>query len=602
MAEGKKQEVIDPPLNPNEGEIGKALIPSHEFFGPGAPTNVEQYVLHLNQLDKEPEPTTLVGKCAALMAKALAIPPQAFSYVRAAFMPDPQSKGILQWPGIPPEAIRKVVAENLAPQLIIGQRCDDVLRYAELSSHPWRPGWRIELMEAKAHPSAQDKKDMREAEEFLLNCNIEAGYTNALKRDEARIPDLHRFLPALTRDTYTFDGMAIHTRRDGKGRVTQFSLMPAGNIRLVDPTTGYEGDKSVYAVLVDEANTVVYKFKREELVWYTRNPRTDPFVGPYGYPEPEMAVKLIQGYQNALDLNLDTFNRSAIPNGILQLLGGGWNQKQVDILSRVWNNLKRGVTKAWALPVVAPPKDGKLEILDLQDLKDKDVRYQDFMNMVAAGFCLVYRFPPRRFGYRVSGDGPDAKPLPDKTTEEIADMDDPGLPVLLGHIENVINSYILWSRWPHLKMVFTGKNPKEDAREYEAKKNAQTWKEARAEADLPELADVLKEVMKKLKALSKAKKPAKPDAGDGAADDAGEDETDEVALQKLIAVMELAPIDPNLSGVYQSIAAALIGGGDGGGPEGEMKSKKDPARSEAHGHQSGVRRNSAKESKPTTKH
>lgn len=603
MGEVKKPEA-PPPLDPNEGEVGKALIPSHAALALGEqPKTVDEYVLAFTrQAEVVPEPTTWIGKAISaltdVMAKALSAPPQMFSYARAAYMPDPQNKGVLQWPGIAPEAIRKIVAENIAPQLIIGQRVDDVLRYANLSSHPWRPGWRFELMDAKAHPTPQDLKDMREAEEFIQNSNSESGYANPLDRDKAQITDWQRFLAGLVRDTLTFDGIAIWTKRDTKGRVIEYHLLPAGNIRLVDQKIGYQGDTTVYAVAVDEAGTVIHKFKREDLIWYRRNVRTDPYVGPYGYPEPEMAAKLIQGFQNALDLNLDTFNRSAVPNGILVLLGGGWNQKQVDVLSRIWNNLKRGVTKSWALPAIAPPKDGKLEVLDLQNLKDKDVRYEDFMNMVAAAFCLVYRFPPRRFGYRSSGKGPDAKPLPDKTTEEIADLEDPGLPVLLGHIENLINPYVVWSRWPNLRLVFTGKNPKEDAREYEAKKNAQTWGEARAEADLPELSKLLTKVAAAIKAKkqdSKSKPKPKPDAGD---DEEGDD--DEKKLAMLVAVMELCPMDPNLSGVFQTVAGALVkpdGGGDGEEQGNRMTSKKDPAKSEAHGHTSGVRRDSAKESK-----
>lgn len=592
MADGNVKDT--PPFDPNDGEVGKALIPSGAAFALGEqPNTIEQYVLAFERLGEQTaDPPSLLGKAIELMSKALATPPKMFSYARAAYMPDPQNKGVLQWPGIAPEAIRKIVAENIAPQLIIGQRVDDVLRYATLSSHPWRPGWHFELMDPKAHPSRQDLKDMREAEEFLQNSNIETGYAAPLKRDEAQTPDFQGFLSGLVRDTLTFDGIAIWTRRDSNGRVKQYSLLPAGNIRLVDPRMGYLEDKSIYAVAVDEAGSVIHTFKREEVIWYRRNVRTDPFVGPYGYPEPEMAMKLIQGYQNAVDLNLDAFNRSAIPNGILTLLGGGWNQKQVDVLSRVWNNLKRGVSKSWALPVIAPPKDGKLEILDLQNLKDKDVRYQDFMNMVAAGFCLIYRFPPRRFGYRTSGKGPDAEPLPDKTTQELADADDPGLPVLLGHVENVINPYIIWSRWPHLKLVFTGKNPKEDAREYEAKRNAQTWKEARAEADLPELTKLFKD--KKKSDMAKA----------NGADDAEAEDEDDPGLEELARIMEMCPIDPNLSGVFQTIAGAYVktkfGGGEDGArdadqPGNRMTSKKDPAKSEEHGATSGVRRNSRAE-------
>lgn len=568
-----------PAYDPNEG--AQALLPTlQDTVAPAglaikARTSAE-YVRALSA-DYQRDPS-IYEKLAAAMAKALQAPPQMLSYARMAFMPDPQNEGVLQWPGINPEALRRIVTENVAPQLIIGMRCDDVLRYSTLSNHPWKPGWRIELMQGGKHPSEAEKRSMREAEEFLSNCNIETGYTKARTRDAAGLTDFQRFLAALTRDSLTFDGIAIYTVTDNGNRVLQFSLLPAGNIRLVDKKQGYKGNKNIFAVGVNESNVVVAEFKRDQLIWYVRNPRADADIGGYGYPEVEMAMKLIQGFQNALDLNLDTFNRSAVPNGMLVLSGGGYNQKQLDVLTRIWNNLKRGITKAWALPVIATPKEGKVELINFQDLKDTDVRYQDFMNMVAGGICTIFRFPPRRLGYRISGRGPDAKPMPsDQQADPGIDEDDPGLAPLLTHIETVINQYLLWTRWPDLRFVFTGKNPKEDARQYEAKRNAMTWKEARAQADLPPLTEEL---------------TAK------AAADSKEHEKD---LNLIARVMELCPIDPNMSGVFQSLVATFAKGifevpKDPMQPGNRMTSSKDPARSEAHGATAGVRRDSAAES------
>jgi hypothetical protein len=567
----------DIPFDPNDGEIGKALLPSSVMFDLPeklAPKSADQYVLQLEHLDKREEST--IEKCLKALNKAIALPPTLYSYTRMSSMPDPQNKGVLQWPGIPPEAIRKILAENVAPQLIIGMRVDDVTRYSRASSHPWRPGWRIELMEAKKHPSRAELIDMREAEQFLCCSNVETGYSQAIMRDRHGLTDFQRFLGGMTRETLSFDGIAIWTQRDLRNRIKGYSLLPAGQIRLVDRRIGYEGNKDIFAVGVDETGNVQITFEREQLVWYTRNIRTDPIVGPYGYPEPEMAMKFIQGFQNSLDLNLDTFNRSGVPNGILVLKGGGWNQKQVDVLSRIWLNLKRGVTKSWALPVIAPPKDGELTILDMQELKDKDVRYEDLMNMVAAGVCIIYRFPPRRLGYRVSGKGPDNQPIDDQR-KDMVDEDDPGLAPLLTHFENVINEYLIWTRWPHLRFAFSGKNPKEDAREYEARRNAMTYKESRAEADMPDLATQVKD----------------PD------------------LKLLAEVMEMAPLDPNLAGVFQTVAGAFLkaklepkddGAGEDAAPGNRMAGKKDPAKSEAHGHTSGVRRDSRAESARATRH
>ena len=81
-------------------------------------------------------------------AKALNAPPSAFSFGRISYAPDAAvNGGVIQWPGINPDSLRKVARENIAPQLIIGMRVDDIIRYSSYSNHIWRPGWHIEAVD-----------------------------------------------------------------------------------------------------------------------------------------------------------------------------------------------------------------------------------------------------------------------------------------------------------------------------------------------------------------------------------------------------------------------------------------------------------------------
>lgn len=506
-------------------------------------------------------------------AKALgSAPPQAFSYSTMAFMPDPGNLGLVQWPGLNPESLRKVGRENIAPTIITQARVNDVARYSGLSTHPWKPGWRITLREAAQTPSAQDRKDIRDAERFISNCSRDYGYEDARERDSRMIAPFEMFMRSFANDTMTFDGWAVWTDMSASNRVRSFANLPAGMIRLAVPGKGVGGDRELFAALVDETGSPVKSFTRKELTWRIRNVRNDPATMGYGWPEIEMAVRLIQGFQSAIDLNVDTFNKSSIPNGMLLMTGDYFNQDQIDALMREWTNMKRGLTKVWGMPVMSVPKEGKVEVLNFMDMKGQEVRYRDHMNMMMGCCCLVYNFPVRRLGMFVSGGSRDNQPVQDASVE-IQGTDDPGLPPLLMFIEDTVNPYLLWPNWPHLQFEFLNKNPKEDARSYEAQKLARTWKESRAEADLPELTSICAPEMK-----------------------------------PLMQVLEMTPEDPSKAGVFQSVAAAYVesmlgldtGDGEGGEkakPKAMIQSKKDPAQSQAHGHRAGVRRNSAAESK-----
>ena len=119
-------------FNPN-GEtkgpgIGKAMFPSAD----GMPYDVQSYV----EMFKNQASVLMKGD-------GINVPPSSTPYLNLSYMPDLSNSGVAQIPGIPPESLAKIASENISPQLIIGMRVADVLSYANISSHPWKRGWRI---------------------------------------------------------------------------------------------------------------------------------------------------------------------------------------------------------------------------------------------------------------------------------------------------------------------------------------------------------------------------------------------------------------------------------------------------------------------------
>jgi hypothetical protein len=550
--------------------LGSRMDPSVPMAALARVDSVDAYVasLHAAMGDittRADEITKQVSAGILEACKALGVvPPQAFSYSSMSFLPDPANYGLMQWPGINPESLRKIVRENVSPTVIIQQRSADLARYSGQSAHFYQPGWRITMRESSETPTAQDREDMKRAERFIYNCSME-GSLDPRERDASLIAPFEVFLRGFINDTLTFDGWAVWTDMKG-GHVNAFANLPAGMIRLAMPTRGYKGNMEHFAALVDETGTPVKPLTRNELVWRIRNVRNDPSVGGYGWPEPEMLVRIIQAFQGGVELNAGQFVNNSIPNGMMLLKGDYFNQDQVDALMREWTNMKRGMSKLWGMPVMAIPEDGNVEIVNFMDLKGQDIRFRDHMNLMMGLNCLVYCFPIRRLGMFASGHSRDNQPTQDAAIE-IQGADDPGLPPLLQFVEDTINPYILWTRWPRLKFGFMAKNPKEDARQTEARKLARTWGEARAEADLPKLSKLA---------------PTK--------------------LKPLAEIMELAPEDAVKAGIFQTVAVKMLeaqlgldGGGDPDKAGPPMQIKKDPAEAQGHGHLAGVRRNSRQE-------
>lgn len=530
-------------------------------------TSVEQYASAFASATPSPggtEPGSLEAFIKSTIEVAKASPPDMRSFAQMMnIMPDPQAKNIIPWPGMNPAVIKVVAEQHLSPKMIIGLRTADIMRYSCPSARPWMPGWQVETREGVHTPTEQDKSDKKKAVDFLQNCTIDT--TDARERDALGLTSFSVFLETAVRDALTFGNYAWWCDSDIRGRVRSFKCLSAYNIRLATKE-GYNNDPNIFSVGVDDTNRVTHTFTHNDLVWRPRNPRADATAGGYGYPEIEQAIKIIQGWSDALELNVSTFTKNSIPPGILTT-NGQWTQRQIDVLSRTFQNLRRGITKAWAMPVIPLPKDGKLEMLSFDMLKDKDVIFGDFLNMLAGALCSVYRFPPDRLGVFTSGKSKDNKMEGPAAAANVDISADPGLAPELMILETLINEYLIWPRWPHLIFSFTCKSPKDDARAYELRVLAMTVAERRAHVDLPTMETV------------------------------ADPQDKEVAR-----LMDLAPIDPSLSGLYSNIVTARIAADaavkaaaekpDSGAA---FTSKKDPGQSITHGHEGGVRRDSKAE-------
>ena len=571
----------DAPFNINAlvpGQTTGAVLPTPDAHYSPYVLDTRTYLdaLHASMSDVARQVESSIGE----VVKALGVPPQAYSYATMSMMPDPANAGLLPWPGIAPESLQKIRRENIAPQLVIRSRVADLARYSGLSHHIWEPGWEIGLRQRDETPTAQDREDILDAQRFIWNCNRETAYADARERDAHNLHPFDMFLRQFGDDTHTYDAWAVWTDMDRAGRIKAFANLPAGNIRLAVPGRGYDNDPRYFCALVDDTGNPVRPFTRDELFWAIRNPRTDPSAWGYGHSEIEIAVRMVQAFQGGIDLNADAFVRNSIPNGMMLLKGSFWNQDQIDAIMREWTNMKRGQSKVWGFPVMAVPEEGEVEILNFMDMKGQELRYRDHMNLMGGLYCAISQFPARRLGLFTSGHQKDNAPLPNESTD-IAGVDDPGLPPLLGFVANRVNEYLLWPNFPRLRLWFNGASPKQDAREYEARKLARTWRESRAEVDLPDLT----------KGVPAEHKP-------------------------LMQIMSLCPEDPAKIAAFQTLAtkwlemqAGAAEGGDadrGIGGTGQRDTKKvgapfpsktDPARSEDHGHQSGVRRDSAREAK-----
>lgn len=496
---------------------------------------------------------------------AKALPPSFQTYATLSYQPDQYYSGTLVWPGIPPSSLTKIVQDNIAPNMIIGLRVADITAYSNISQQPWMPGWNLYPRFGESDSSV--RKKIKEAEYFLQSGTVRP--VTQSERRMNRLMPIRQFLAAIVRDSLTYDGIAIWTHRDKRGRVIDFAPVSAEHIRLVNTEIGYLGDKNIFAVGVDEIGNPVNTFTADELYWYVRNPRLNVEVHGYGNSEVQIGIDLINGFSNALTMNSTRFTSSSIPNGIM-LIKNGFNQRVLDAIQRQIINFTRGPSRRWTVPVIGSTDDIDIQMINLTDYSGVETLYPDYMNMLMGALSVVYRIPVTRMGYRPSGKISEPKDKDSQSgarSSSLIHEADVGKVALLDDLEWVINDALIWPTFPELTFRFLGKNPVEDARQYQERVSTMTYGERRTLLGLPRLVSDI---------------PSLPE---------GTDEEFRKAVEKILYLMDLAPGDKSLTGVFQSILSGqgLAGNKGASGTIGANSERRDdPAESEARGYISGV--------------
>ncbi|MCS6291709.1 MAG: phage portal protein [Nitrospira sp.] len=287
-----------------------------------------------------------------------------------------------------------------------------------------------------------------------------------LMRDLGREP-MKDTISKGVRDLLTYDAWAIETVSTRNGRMIDgFATIDAATVRLASEE-GYDGDDKVIAIqLVNGIPRTTYT--HHDLVYTMMNPRSDLRSGGYGYAPPEMIVRVVTGWLNAMSYNLAGFDRNSIPKGILTVVGS-YDEKHKNAFKRAWNSMVKGVNNAWSLPVMfADNKDGGATF-ERFGADFNEMYFAKWMTWLTAIIALVYGMDPVELNSESFSSGHSSLSGSDRA-EALADARDTGLEPLLTHIEDVYTTHLLGRIDPDFAMRFNGIRPVDTAWQHEAAK------------------------------------------------------------------------------------------------------------------------------------
>ena len=276
------------------------------------------------------------------------------------------------------------------------------------------------------------------------------------------------------RDLLTYDAWALETVMTRNGRMLDgFSTIDASTIRLASET-GYDGNDKITAVqIVGGIPRTTYT--HHDLIYTCMNPRSDVRTGGCGYAPPEMIVRIVTGWLQAMSYNLAGFDRNAIPKGLLTIVGS-YDAKQQNAFKRAWNNMVRGVNNAWSLPVMfADNRDGGATF-EKFGVEFDEMMFSKWMVWLTAIIALIYGMDPVELNSEGFSAGRSSLSGSDRA-EALADARDTGLEPLLTHIEDVYSSEILARIDPDYLLRFYGIRPVDTEWEHESQKLSMSVKQ-----------------------------------------------------------------------------------------------------------------------------
>lgn len=422
-----------------------------------------------------------------------------------------------------PQHLRLMVEQVPLLNAIILRRVRTVGRFLRTAEAGRDIGFEVRKVSEVSSVKPRKGNEETALEKFLTRCGWDMD--PMIVRREQR-DSFNGFMAKSIRDILTLDTWAIETVPTRNGKLLDSIYCVDGGTVFLTHDEGYLGDPDVSAIQIVNGMPVT-TYTAEELSFNVMNPRSDVLYAGYGYPYPEMVVKVVTGYLNALTFNLRGFDSNSIPKGMLTLFGS-FDETQLSFFRRQWSALVKGVNNAWSLPVMVSDNKEAAAQYTKFDNEFTDLYFAKWMVLLTSIVCSIYGMDPTEV-YAESFTAGKSSLSGKDTAERLADARDTGLEPLMTYVENVLSDSVIARISPEFVFRFFGLRPLD-----------QEWRR-----DVSKLVLTVNE-LREQEGFDRVEEPW----GD-------------------------APINPALQGAYQAAQQAAMGGQPGEG-EGDGENEPEP--------------------------
>lgn len=373
------------------------------------------------------------------------------------------------------DSLRSMVEQTPVLNAVVMTRIRQISRFTRVSSRVGAPGFEIAHRDPDHRLEDDEHHSIQLLERFFVNCGWEF---NPRRRKRLKRDNFTQFLSKLARDSLTMDSAPIETefKRDRSRGIDGFYAVDGSTIRLCTED-GYEGDDEIFAVQLVEGR-IATAYSVDDLIYEPRNPRADVRLAGYGLAEPELLVRVVTGFLNAMTYNIKGFDDNAIPHGMLHL-AGDYDTADLTAFKNYWNAMVQGINNAWTLPVMVSKDQDSRASFERFGVEFNEMYFSKWMTFLTSLICAIYGISPDEINFESFSASRSALSGSD-TEEKLADSKDKGLVPLMSYLQSLLNDYICADFGEKYQFRWTGLDEEDEAFRQDLRKQSMTVNEARA--------------------------------------------------------------------------------------------------------------------------
>jgi hypothetical protein len=373
------------------------------------------------------------------------------------------------------EGLRHMCEQTPILASVIQTRIRQVNRFCGISEDGG-PGFEIRHVDRKHILTPEETTVTGLLGQFMANCGWEF---NARSRKRLRRDPFSQFMAKSMRDSLAMDACPIETewKRDRNLGFDGFYAVDGATVRLC-MEDGYQGDDEIVALQVVHGR-VVTGYSWDHLIYEVRNPRTDVRLSGYGCAEPELMIRVVTGFLNAMSYNIAGFDQNSIPKGMLHM-SGDYSQEDLVAFRRYWNSMVRGVNNAWALPVMISKDQESKATFERFGVEFNEMYFSKWMTFLSSIVCAIYGMDPAEINFESFAANKSSLSGND-TGEKLAAAQDKGLRPFMSFFENILTDFIVKEFAEKYCFRWVGMDEEDEEKAWEAQKLTLTLNELRAE-------------------------------------------------------------------------------------------------------------------------